>query len=164
VNCSRRAIQAFFDSSVAFVRQSEAFYWVTLAHSSTQQNLISARFCIALSQSLLHHCQSNFPSNHGKSHMSFESASASIHESIVCEAAGSPNRSMILEKAHDRLKQSSYPQLRRIACEFHEGVLILRGIVGSYFIKQLAHVLVADCVGVEEVSNRLEVRYPAVSC
>lgn len=96
--------------------------------------------------------------------MSFDPIVCSIRKSIVRETAVSPDQKVILEKAHDRLKQSSYPQLRRIACEFHEGVLILRGIVGSYFIKQLAHVLVADCVGVEEVSNRLEVRYPAVSC
>jgi osmotically-inducible protein OsmY len=67
---------------------------------------------------------------------------------------------VILENAGRRLRHSSYPQLWRITCEFFEGVLTLRGVVGSYFIKQLAHAAVFDVVGVDEVANRLEVQYP----
>jgi hypothetical protein len=39
----------------------------------------------------------------------------------------------------------------------------LVGEVSRFFLKQLAHVLVADVVGVEEVANRLEVHYPPAS-
>jgi hypothetical protein len=35
--------------------------------------------------------------------------------------------------------------------------------VSSFFLKQLAHALVADVVGIEEVANRLEVHYPPTS-
>jgi hypothetical protein len=46
--------------------------------------------------------------------------------------ACSTHKSDVIDAAHYRLRLLSYPQLRRIACEFHEGVLTLRGVVGSY--------------------------------
>ncbi len=67
---------------------------------------------------------------------------------------------VILENASGCLRHSSYPQLRKIRCEFDEGVLMLHGVVGSYFLKQLAHLAVVDVVGVQEIANQLEVRYP----
>ncbi len=69
-------------------------------------------------------------------------------------------RSHVSDAAHHRLRLVSYPQLRRIVCEFHEGVLTLRGVVNSYFLKQMAHHTIRDLIGVEVVANRLEVRYP----
>lgn len=69
----------------------------------------------------------------------------------------------ILDDVCRRLGKSGYHQHRRITFDFHEGVLTLRGIVSSFFLKQLAHVLVADVDGIDEVANRLEVRYPAAS-
>jgi len=68
-----------------------------------------------------------------------------------------------LDSVARRLAQSGYHQHRRVVLDFNEGVLTLRGIVSSFFLKQLAHVLVADVVGIEEVANRLEVRYPSAS-
>jgi osmotically-inducible protein OsmY len=74
-----------------------------------------------------------------------------------------PHDGSILDGASCRLRRSGYHQLRRITFDFHEGVLTLRGIVSSFFLKQLAHALVANVEGVDEVANRLEVRYPAAS-
>jgi osmotically-inducible protein OsmY len=74
--------------------------------------------------------------------------------------ARSTHKSDVIGAAHYRLRLLSYPQLRRIACEFHEGVLTLRGVVGSYFLKQVAHRTVKTVIGVEVVADRLEVRYP----
>jgi osmotically-inducible protein OsmY len=68
---------------------------------------------------------------------------------------------VILENAGWRLRHSSYPQLWNITCDFYEGILTLRGVVSSYFFKQLAHAAVVDVAGVNEVANRLEVRYRA---
>jgi osmotically-inducible protein OsmY len=68
-------------------------------------------------------------------------------------------RNRILSEADSRLRRLSYPQLWKIICEFHEGVLTLRGAVNSYFLKQLAFATVASVNGVQEVSDRLEVRY-----
>ena len=65
----------------------------------------------------------------------------------------------ILENASWCLQHSSYPQLWGVTCEFYEGVLTLRGVVRSDFLKQLAHVTVGDVVGVDEVANQLDVRY-----
>jgi osmotically-inducible protein OsmY len=55
------------------------------------------------------------------------------------------------------LRQSEYFELRRISCEFHEGVLTLRGRVPSYYLKQLAQALAAEVEGVLELNNQLDV-------
>jgi osmotically-inducible protein OsmY len=79
-------------------------------------------------------------------------------------AATGPTRDrQTIDSASRRLAQSGYHQHRRVSLDFHEGVLTLRGIVSSFFLKQLAHVLVADVVGIEEIANRLEVHYPPAS-
>ena len=67
---------------------------------------------------------------------------------------------VILENANSCLRQSCYPQLWKVTCGFHGGVLTLHGVVGSYFLKQLAHIAIADVVGIEEVANRIDVQYP----
>ena len=66
-------------------------------------------------------------------------------------------RDGILKQAYRRLRSSSYRELQKIACEFQADVLMLRGRVGSYFVKQMAYALVADVGGVAAVSNRLDV-------
>jgi osmotically-inducible protein OsmY len=68
-------------------------------------------------------------------------------------------REIILENAGGRLRSSSYPPLWKITCDFCEGVLTLHGVVGSYFLKQVAQTAVVDVEGVNEVANRLEVRH-----
>ena len=65
----------------------------------------------------------------------------------------------ILENASWCLQHSSYPQLWGVTCEFYEGVLMLRGVVNSDFLKQLAHATVVEVAGVGEVANQLDVRY-----
>ena len=59
-----------------------------------------------------------------------------------------------------QMRHSGYYELHHISCSFHEGVLILRGCVSSYYLKQLAQSLVCQVPGVEEVNNRLEVVPP----
>jgi osmotically-inducible protein OsmY len=63
-----------------------------------------------------------------------------------------------MHHVRSRLRRSLYPQLRRVQCEFHDGVLTLRGVVNSYFIRQLAYAHVANVDGVEAVIDRLDVR------
>ena len=58
------------------------------------------------------------------------------------------------------LRQSPYHEIRGVTCEFHEGVLTLRGHVSSYYSKQIAQTLVYRMAGVEEVNNRLKVVSP----
>ncbi len=59
--------------------------------------------------------------------------------------------------AEAKLRHADYWPLRRIRCEYHEGVLTLRGEVPSYHLKQVAQTLVASLNGILEVNNRLEV-------
>jgi osmotically-inducible protein OsmY len=44
-----------------------------------------------------------------------------------------------------------------VSCHFHEGVLTLRGRVGSYYLKQVAQTLVRSLESVRQVSNQLMV-------
>lgn len=67
-------------------------------------------------------------------------------------------REVVLAGASQRLRHSSNPQLWEIECDYHEGVLTLRGVVGSALIRDLAHAAVVDLKGVDEVADRLEVR------
>ena len=66
-------------------------------------------------------------------------------------------RPRIQAEAQSRLRRSGYHELRLVSCEFHEGVLTLRGRVSSYYLKQVAQELVRQVDGAEEVNNRLEV-------
>ena len=60
--------------------------------------------------------------------------------------------------AESRLRASSYAELRTVRCDFHEGVLTLRGRVPSFYSTQLAQTLAAHVPGVDEVVNRIEVQ------
>ncbi len=64
------------------------------------------------------------------------------------------------EAAEARLHRSQYVELRGICCEFHEGVLTLRGQVPSYYLKQMAQSLVDRIPGVLQLDNQLDVGRP----
>ena len=78
---------------------------------------------------------------------------------------GSPSDAVPVEKAkalikaaaESRLQQSAYHGVRRVKCEFNDGVLTLRGCVSSYYLKQITQTLVRGMEGVEEISNRVDV-------
>jgi hypothetical protein len=61
------------------------------------------------------------------------------------------------KSAEDRLRHSDYLELRNVSCEFHEGVLTLRGRVHSYHLKQLAQSLLGEMAGILRLNNQLEV-------
>jgi hypothetical protein len=69
----------------------------------------------------------------------------------------------ITEIAQAALRQSAYFELREVSCDFHGGVLTLRGRLTSYHLKQLAQTAVAEVPGVIEVDNRVEVAVPRPS-
>ena len=72
----------------------------------------------------------------------------------------SKERPVVQPEAQSRLHKSGYYELHLVSCEFHEGVLTLRGRVSSYYLKQLAQELIRRLDGTEEVNNRLEVVAP----
>jgi osmotically-inducible protein OsmY len=59
-----------------------------------------------------------------------------------------------------RLRESSYREIHQVSCEFHEGVLTLRGCLPTYYLRQIAQNLVGDLEGVVEIDDRLEVARP----
>jgi osmotically-inducible protein OsmY len=65
---------------------------------------------------------------------------------------------VVIEKAHRALNNSHYMELRRLACDFHDGVLTLHGRVSSFYLKQVAQTVVKQIVGVRKVVNDLDVR------
>ncbi len=73
------------------------------------------------------------------------------------EATASKERPLIPAEARSRLRKSGYRELHFVSCDFHEGVLTLRGHVSSFHLKQLAQELIRHLDGAEEVNNRLEV-------
>jgi osmotically-inducible protein OsmY len=60
--------------------------------------------------------------------------------------------------AEDRLSNSRYSALGRVACSYRDGVLMLRGFLPSHYLKQVAQELVCQIEGVDAVVNRIEVK------
>ena len=65
--------------------------------------------------------------------------------------------SKVAHEAEQRLQASSYAALRGVSCEFHEGMLVLRGTVPSFHLKQVAQEIVLKIEGVGALVNALEV-------
>jgi BON domain len=56
------------------------------------------------------------------------------------------------------LQSSSYTTLRRLRCEVTDAVVIVHGILPSYYLKQIAQTIVLRLEGIEGVVNLVEVR------
>jgi hypothetical protein len=61
-------------------------------------------------------------------------------------------------RAEGHLRTSIYPELRVIYCDSHEGTLVLRGRVPSYYLKQLAQEAVRSIEGLKSIVNVVVVR------
>ncbi len=63
----------------------------------------------------------------------------------------------VAKAAEARLRTIPYSARRNVTCQCDDGVLILRGLLGSYYHKQLAQETVAGIGGVVQVVNEIEV-------
>ena len=63
----------------------------------------------------------------------------------------------VTKQAQELLRTSPYRPVRRVACAFHDGRLVLRGRLRTFFHKQLAQEAVARVDGVCQVVNEIEV-------
>jgi osmotically-inducible protein OsmY len=68
------------------------------------------------------------------------------------EASGSAK-----ELAEQRLRSNPYLSLKNISSEYLDGVLVLRGYVPTYYLKQMAQEVVTGLEGVERIDNQIEV-------
>jgi osmotically-inducible protein OsmY len=74
------------------------------------------------------------------------------------DIAGVPaTRSEIGEAARICLRRQPRLALAHVWCEYRAGVLVLRGHVPTYFLKQLAQETVRRVDGVEVIENDIEV-------
>ena len=56
------------------------------------------------------------------------------------------------------LRRSRYPALRPVSCDYQDGVLVLRGRLPSYYLKQMAQEVVGHQVqGVSRLDNQIQV-------
>ena len=72
----------------------------------------------------------------------------------------SKEKPVVQAEAQSQLRKSGYHELHLVSCDFHEGVLTLRGRVSSFYLKQVAQELIRRLDGAEEINNRVEVARP----
>ena len=65
--------------------------------------------------------------------------------------------SVVEHAARQALRASPYGELHGTTCEACDGVLVLRGRVSSFYLKQIAQVITRQLPGVMRLENRLEV-------
>jgi len=90
---------------------------------------------------------------------SSQAAPACVAVADLC----APENDSVAEAAQQRLRASAYFGVRTVSCEHHEGVLVLRGRVLSYYHKQLAQESVRHIPGVEVIINVVDVLSPNLS-
>ena len=59
------------------------------------------------------------------------------------------------------LRSNPYLALKNISCDLLDGVLVLRGCLPTYYLKQIAQEVVADLEGVKRIDNQIQVMTPA---
>jgi hypothetical protein len=67
----------------------------------------------------------------------------------------------IKELAERTLRSNSHLALKNIVCDYLGGVLVLRGNLPTYYLKQVAQVVLAQLAGVERIDNQIQVVTPA---
>jgi hypothetical protein len=65
-----------------------------------------------------------------------------------------------MREAMQRIQRSAYLPLRNLSCDCRQGVLVIRGRVPTYYLKQLAQTLISGLEGIREVENLIEVVLP----
>jgi len=56
------------------------------------------------------------------------------------------------------LKSSGYAALRSLHCEVTEAVVVVHGVVPSYYLKQMAQTIIQRLEQIQSVMNLVEVR------
>jgi len=65
----------------------------------------------------------------------------------------------IAEEAEARLRNDPHVNRRHISCECHQGVLLLRGELPSFYEKQVAQEAVKGVEGIAGIVNDIEVTW-----
>ena len=84
-------------------------------------------------------------------------SSAANRTHVTIEDEHCEKQCNVTEAARVLLQRSPYVPLRSITCEICEGALVLRGQVGSFYVKQLAQETVRTVANVIAIINSVEV-------
>jgi hypothetical protein len=60
------------------------------------------------------------------------------------------------------LRSNPYLALKNVSCDWLNGVLVLKGCLPTYYLKQIAQEVVANLAGVEAIDNQIQVVTPAL--
>lgn len=79
-------------------------------------------------------------------------------------ACAEPETSQVSLKdlAERCLQRNPYLALKHISCHLLDGVLVLRGCLPTYYLKQLAQEALTDLNGVARIDNQIQVLTPIV--
>ncbi len=64
--------------------------------------------------------------------------------------------------ANNLLQASGYAALGHLRCDVNEAVVVVRGVVPSFYLKQMAQTVIRQLGGVRSVTNLVEVRVTEV--
>jgi osmotically-inducible protein OsmY len=85
-----------------------------------------------------------------------------VHPTGIEPDTPSPDpQASIQAVAERRLRSHPYLALKNVSCGWLDGVLVLRGCLPSYYLKQIAQEAVAALEGVERIDNQIQVVTPA---
>jgi hypothetical protein len=83
-------------------------------------------------------------------------AMSPAHGSVSTGRSAAFDRDLAAQ-AEGRLRTSGHPALQCLVCECRARILVLRGRVSSYYLKQLAQELVRRIDGTEAIVNLVDV-------
>jgi hypothetical protein len=72
-------------------------------------------------------------------------------------------QSDVSRRAMARLRASHYRALHAVRCDFDRGTLRLRGVLPSYYLKQIAQAVVSELQEVRALDNRIAVKSASFS-
>jgi hypothetical protein len=85
------------------------------------------------------------------------SSSALTDSGPVLVPLDAPRPSYLIELAERRLWSNVFLANRNLSCEYSQGILILRGFLPTYYLKQLAQNVVAEATGIWDIVNQIEI-------
>ena len=85
-----------------------------------------------------------------------------VHPAATEPDTPSPDPQASLQAVAERaLHSGPYPALKKLSCDYQGGVLVLRGCLPTYYLKQIAQEIVAhQTQGMDRLDNQIQVVRP----
>jgi hypothetical protein len=73
------------------------------------------------------------------------------------ETFGPDCQAKLIEMAEGCLRSNAHVIMKNVSCDYRDGVLVLRGSLPTYYLKQLAQEVVAQLHGIKRIDNQIQV-------